>query len=156
MITSAIQGWVVSALMAVGLVLMAVGWHGTYQTLEKERAQHEQVVQQFKDAQLEANRKAEAKRAELEQKAIKDAAEADKRYGNLLAEYRANLLRFKANQGGGTGPSGGEDEAAASTPGPSQSPELSSIVISMKDAEICAINTARLQAARDWALTQQQ
>ena len=80
MITSAIQGWVVSALMAVGLVLMAVGWHGTYQTLEKERAQHEQVVQQFKDAQLEASRKAEAKRVELEQKAKKDAAEADKRY----------------------------------------------------------------------------
>lgn len=156
MITSAIQGWVVSALMAVGLVLMAVGWHGTYQTLEKERAEHAQFAQQVVVAQAEADRKAEAKRKELERKAIQDAAEADKRYGSLLTEYRANLLRFKANQSSGSGPGGGEVEATASTSGSSEGTQFSSIVISMKDAEICAINTARLQAARDWALTQQQ
>lgn len=156
MITSAIQGWVVSAAMAVGLVLMAFGWHGTYNTLATERLEHKQVVQQFKDTQAEANRKAEAKRIELERKATKDAQEADKRYGSLLAEYRTNLLRFKADQSGGSRPNSDQGEAATSSPGSSTGTQFSSIVITMKDAEICAINTARLQAVRDWALVQQQ
>ena len=156
MITQAIQGWVVSALMAVGLVLMAFGWNGTHNTLVKERAQHELVVQQFKDVQTAANLKAEAKRKELEKKAIEDAQEADKRYSNLLAEYRSNLLRFKANQSGGTRPDSHYDEATPSSPGPGQSTKLppGELIISMKDAEICAINTARLQAVREWAITQ--
>lgn len=157
MIISAIHGWVVSALLAVGLVLMAFGWNGTHNTLVKERAAHESVVQSFKDAQLEADKKAEAKRLELEKKATKDAQEADKRYSGLLAEYRSNLLRFKANQSGGSRPNSNYDEATSSGPGPGQSTELPSgeLIISMKDAEICAINTARLQAVRDWALAQQ-
>lgn len=155
MITNAINSWMVTALMAVGLVLMAVGWNGTHNTLIKERAQHEVVVQSYKDAQVEANRKAEAKRKELEKKAEQDAKEADKRYGSLLAEYRTNLLRFKATQSGGSGPSNSPDQATASSPGPSAGTQFSTIVISMKDAEICAINTARLQAVHEWALAQQ-
>lgn len=154
MITQAIQGWVVSALMAVGLVLMAFGWNGTHNTLVKERAQHELVVQQFKDVQTAANLKAEAKRKELEQKATEDAQEADKRYGNLLAEYRANLLRFKADQSGSSGPNSGGSKAPEGSPGSRTSSQLSTITISMDDAGICAINTARLQAVREWALTQ--
>lgn len=155
MIINAINSWMVTALMAVGLVLMAVGWNGTHNTLIKERAEHHVVVQSFIDAQVEADRKAEAKRKELEKKAEQDAKEADKRYGSLLAEYRTNLLRFKASQGNPGGSSDSGNEATASGPGPSTGTQFSTIVITMKDAEICAINTARLQAVRDWALTQQ-
>lgn len=156
MLTSAIQGWIVSGLMAVGLVLMAFGWNGTHNTLIRERAEHAQVVQAFKDAQAEANKKAEAKRIELEKKAKEDAEAADKRYGTLLTEYRTNLLRYKATHSSSGGPNRSEVKATESSTGPSPSPELSTIIITVKDAEICAVNTARLISVRDWALTQQQ
>lgn len=146
-----INGWIVSILMAVGIVLMAFGWHGTYSTLEIEKANHARFVQDVAVAQAEADRKAEAKRKELEQRAINDAKEADLRYGKLLGEYRANLLRLKASQGSSGGPSSSEYQAPASGPGPSTGTQFSTIVITMKDAEICAINTARLQAVYEWA-----
>lgn len=153
MITNYINSWMVSALLAVGLVLMAFGWSGTHNTLIKERALHQAEIKSFVDAQNEANIKAESVKRALEKKAIDDAKEADRRYGSLLAEYRANLLRFKASQSSPSGPSDSGNQAASSSSGPSTGTQFSTIVITMKDAEICAINTARLQAVHDWALT---
>lgn len=142
--------WYVGAALALGLLVTSVGWSNTHKELIKEQAAHAADVQRFKDTQEEANRKAEAKRVELEKKAEKNVEEANKRYDSLYIEYRANLLRFKANQSGGGRPYSGDVQAPKSSNGPSASTNL--LTISMSDANICAINTARLITVREWAL----
>lgn len=146
----------VSILLAIGLIFMGFGWNGTHNKLIKERAQHELVVQQFKDTQAEANRKAEAKRVALEQESKRNAEQADKRYSDLYDKYRANLLRYQASQGSRPGPYSGSNQATEGSSRPSTSSELSgsTLTITLKDAEICAINTARLQAVQEWAKQQ--
>ena len=155
------KSWYAPIVLGLALIITSLGWADSHKTLVRERAEHAVVVQQFKDAQAEANRKAEAKRVELEKKAKEDATKADGRYNTLLTEYRSNLLRFKANQSTTVGSNRGELQTSEGTDRSGSSTDVlkrqavgiadSSLVISMKDAEICAVNTARLQAAHDWA-----
>jgi len=142
--------WYVSGFLAVTTLLMAAGWDHTTKTLHEERIEHTQVVQMFTDRQTEANRKAEVKRVELKKEAEENAKKADLRYGALLAEYRTNLLRFKANQSNSVRPNSGEVRPTEGGNRPSTSTEV--LTITLDDAGICAVNTARLQAVREWAL----
>ena len=142
--------WYIILALTLTSVVSGLGWSSTYKTLTKERAQHELVVQQFKATQKDANAKAEAKRVELEKEGIENAKKADQRYSSLLSEYRANLVRFKANQGSRSRPNSDQLQPTQGGNGPSGSTEL--LEITMDDAQICAVNTARLQAVREWAL----
>lgn len=142
--------WYIVAALTLTSCLTSCGWNGTYKTLVKERAEHVQVVEQFKASQQKANRKAEAKRVELEVKGKINAKKADERYTTLLAEYRTNLLRFKANQSGSGKPNSGGVQSAEGGNRPGGSTQF--LTISLEDAGICATNTARLQAVREWAL----
>lgn len=142
--------WYIILALTLTSIVSGLGWSSTYKTLTKERAQHELVVQQFKATQKEANAKAEAKRIELKKEAEVNAKKADQRYSSLLSQYRANLVRFKANQGSRSRSNSDQLQPAQSSNGPSGSTEL--LTIPIRDAEICAVNTARLQAVREWAL----
>lgn len=145
--------WYVSAALAVMVTITTAGWVHTNNVLQRERAYHQQFEQRVKDAQAEANQKAEQKRKELEEKARREAEQADKRYDDLYSKYRANLLRYQASQRSSGGPSDRYLQATEGGDGPGGSPELSEgLIISVHDAEICAVNTARLQAVRDWAI----
>jgi len=142
--------WYVSGFLAFTTLLMGVGWDHTIKTLHKERAEHVQVVQSFKDTQAEANRKAEAKRVELKKESEENAKNADRRYNDLYSVYRANLLRYKADQGNSVRSNRSELQPTQGGNRPSGSTDVLTITIS--DANICATNTARLQAVREWAL----
>lgn len=154
--------WFAMAGMGVALVVTSTGWSNTSDKLKAERAAHEQTkidhkaeIDRFKQAQQEADRKAKETAERLRKEAEANAKQADARYDDLYAQYRANLLRYRANQGNSGGPNRGELPAAGSGNGPSGSPNVSpgELIISMRDAEVCAVNTARLQSVREWALT---
>lgn len=154
--------WFAMAGMGVALVVTSAGWSNTSDKLKAERAAHEQTkvdhkaeIDRFKQAQQEADRKAKETAERLKKEAEANAKQADARYDDLYAQYRANLLRFKATQSGSVGANRSDLPAASSGDGPGGSPDVSSgeLIISMWDAEVCAVNTARLQAVREWALT---
>jgi len=152
------KDWIAPVLMSIGLVLMALGWTSTYNTLNKERddhkqvvAQYEQTIKNYKDAQTEANEKAEKERKRILKEAEVNEQIANRQYNDLLTQYRSSIVRYQqAAESGGERPSGGEHQAAQSGNGPSTSSGV--LTISMSDAEVCAINTARLIAVRDWAI----
>lgn len=151
------SSWYVIAVLTLTLLVSSCGWQNAHKSLTRERAAHNQTIQTFTDAQAEANRKAEAKRKELETTANENAKQADTKYASLYDQYESNLLRFKASQSdlirsyrsliqatkSGHRPSGSADVLDGQTP---------ELIITLADGRICAVNTARLQAVREWAL----
>jgi hypothetical protein len=125
-----------------------------HKALLAEQLAHKSDVQHFKDVQADANRKAEDTKNKLTREAKANAKQADQNYSDLLSRYRANLVRYKANQGGGSGPDHRENPPAQSGDGPGESSDV--LAITKDDADICAVNTARLQAVHDWAIKQEQ
>lgn len=128
--------------------------HNAQAALTKEKAAHVLDITNFKNAQTEANAKAAAAKAALIKEGRHEADQADQNYSALLKRYNANLLRYKASQSGSIRPGNYQLPTAQGGDGSSSSPEVSEgqIVIDMGDAQICAVNTARLQAVHDWAL----
>lgn len=142
--------YVAIAVLSGLLVFTANGWSHTNKLLIEERAAHKADNEKIKDAQVEAEKKIKDVTKQLKEEGEKNAKEADKKYADLYATYRHNLLRYKANQSVPSRPSGSSTGSPAESPnGPSESSELS---ITVTDAQICAENTARLQTAHDWAL----
>lgn len=146
-------------LYLVGLiVLLLTGssfmWHRDADLLRTERTAHAADIKSYKTAQAEAEAKATQEKIKLAQQSKDNANAADKNYSTLLASYHANLLRYQAAKGIGSGPIGSQlASAPQGSDGPSTGAILSeSIAISTDDANICSVNTARLQSAHDWAL----
>lgn len=132
------------------------GWTGEHAKLLTEQSAHKLDVSNFKKAQVDANAKAQAERTAVLKESKQNADNADEKYRSLLAGYRANLLRYQASQGGGRQAEHNQLPAPQGSNGPGGGPELpateaSGIIISMGDADVCATNTARLQAVHDWA-----
>lgn len=129
---------------------------GVHKDFTKEKAAHAADIKSYKDAQAVAERRAAEIKSNLEKENKEKANAADANYSALLSKYRANLVRFQAAQSVPSRPSGGQqDGTTPSYNGPSYSSNIpdGSITITNKDADICAVNTARLQAAHDWAET---
>lgn len=135
-------------ILGITTLVMAAGWDRDHKTLIKERTEHAQVVQNFISAQDLANQKAKAVETALVKEAKKNAEEADLRYSDLYDVYHANLLRYQAYQSNGSKPSGGKLQPTQGTLGSSKGSYVS---ITLDDANVCAVNTARLQTAHDWA-----
>jgi hypothetical protein len=130
-------------------------WHNTSGQLKTERAAHAADNATFKKTQAEANAKAEAERDRLNKESKASATKADANYSDLLVKYRANLVRYQANQNSGSQSYNYQLPTPTSTDGPSSSTDVfagPSIRISIDDANVCAINTARLTAVHDWAI----
>jgi hypothetical protein len=122
----------------------------TQSQLQEVRALRRLDAQTYKTEQLTATLKFNEEKAKLEKKYEKDAEIADNSVHDLLGKYNAALLRAKASQSGGQRPEGAsQGNSATVLDGPSEDTKL---LISGKDAYICAENTARLQVSREWAL----
>jgi len=91
-----------------------------------------------------------AVRAELEKHRVEQASIADSNYRTRIDEYKRLLA--KARSGGSASGPTGEDRGAGLSEGAGAGSDLS-FRISTDDALICARNTAKLQAAVEWAAT---
>ena len=109
----------------------------------------------YKRAQMEATANAFAAKIKKEAEDAKKADAADARYADLSGQYRAAVLRYQAAQraaGKADLPQSPEGPASSDGPGGFAVVPTGSILIPQSDALICADNTARLEAVRDWAL----
>lgn len=153
--------WLIALLIA-GNGIFLWEWRHTDAALVKEHAAHVADIASFKKAQADADNKAQTERALIQKESQADADQADANYSGLLTKYHASLVRYTQQAGksislqstnyqlqttqGGNGPS-------ASTELPTAVTELpTTIEITGDDAQICAVNTARLVAVHDWAV----
>jgi hypothetical protein len=138
------------------LGLSYIGYH-EHSLLLKERAAHQQDIANFKHAQALSDAKAEGEKNALQKESQANADEADAKYSALLAEYRANLVRYKASQSGTSQADHNQLQPTQSGDGPGTSSSVpQELTISLEDANICAVNTARLQSVHDWAMEVQK
>lgn len=133
----------------------AYGWYSTHNQLLKEKAAHQLDISKFKDAQKAADDKAQAEKSILQKESKANADQADASYATLYSQYRSVLLRYNQARSSATEQSDNHQlPPAQGGNGPSASTQVpaGSITITLDDANVCAINTARLQAVHDWAL----
>ena len=147
------QYWLIGLLLGCGLA-STYGLYDTRISLTKEKAAHAYDIKSFKDAQAAANNKAQEERAILQKESKANADQADANYSTLLARYHTSLMRYAPSKGGTKFASNNQLSSPEGSDGPSASTDLpATLTITGDDANICAINTARLQAVRDWATT---
>lgn len=145
--------WLI-ALMITSNIFTAWEWQKTASKLTQERNAHAADIKAFKDAQTAANNQTKVIKQTLQKEAKADADQADAHYSSLLSQYHASLLRYGQHSGGSNQPGNNQLPTTQGSDGPGSSSQLpSTLVISGDDAQICAVNTARLQAVHDWATT---
>jgi hypothetical protein len=145
----------VPAILIITNVGFGLGWSHEHELLVKEQLAHKTDIQNFKTEQAVATAKAVAEKSVLQKESKANADQADANYTNLYSQYRSVLLRYQANQSGAGSTDNHQLPSAQSGNGPGTSSEVSpagTITITMDDANVCAINTARLQAVHDWAI----
>lgn len=129
-------------------------WQHTSHALKQERTVHAQDIANFKATQVAANMIANAQRQSLLTESKANAAKADADYSTLLTRYHASLVRYGTHQGHASQPDNHQLPATQGGNGPGTSADVpSTITISGNDAQICAVNTARLQSVHDWAIS---
>lgn len=143
-----------------GLTLLSVvlgyGWKHSSELRAAEKKVCQATIESYKQAQVFAEERIKTETERLRKEGEDRANEADKKYSELLATYRASILRYQANQ---SVPRRAGDSTASNPPAityePRESPKLSgsTLTITLDDAQICAENTARLQSAHEWALS---
>ena len=141
------------AVIIAGLLLttglLDVELKQTHKNLVKEQASHQLDISMFKQAQQIADTNAKAQVAAMQKEYTTNAQQADINYSNLYTKYKSVLVQYSANQGAAKHvDSVPQADPAQSGNGSSSNPQLS---VSTIDAQICAENTARLQAVHDWA-----
>ena len=124
-------------------------------SLSAEKAGRLADRETYKRAQMEATANAFSAKIKKEAEDAKKADAADSRADDLAARYRALSLQYASAQRAARKadlPQSPESPASGDRPGgPSLIPQ-GSILIPQADALICATNTARLEAVREWAL----
>ena len=155
--------WLIGLLIAAQ-VGTAYGFYHEHVRYVTEKAAHAADNAKFVAAQKAADLEEQNVRKQLQTESKAASHEADTNYSALLTKYNASLMRYGSGKGGVQGPSNNQLPATQGADGPSASTDLSSAVSSLptqiaitgSDAEVCAVNTARLQAAHDWAIQQLQ
>ena len=119
--------------------------------LRMEKALHETDIANFKAAQASADAiwQTEVTRIQTENRRLND--EADRRADAGRADYAARVMRLPA-AAADAGLSGDTALPGAGSAPSLDGPGGDSILLARADALICADNTARLQAAHEWAL----
>ncbi|OJY65523.1 MAG: hypothetical protein BGP16_12930 [Sphingobium sp. 66-54] len=141
----------VIAALSTGLALTRGKLVDARQDLRVEKALHETDTANFKAAQAKANAdwQAEMARVQTVNRRLND--EADRRADAGRADYAARVMRLPAATADPGLSSDREMPGPGSAPSP-DGPGGDSILLARADALICATNTARLQAAHEWAL----
>jgi hypothetical protein len=142
------------AVLVAGNLLSYAEWQRNVSSLSIEVAAHAADIKAYKQAQADALAKAVAEKQILIDSSKAKANAADENYSTLYSKYQSSLLRYKASGSTSSGPTLGEHSDPAQSPdGPGKDSQIpDQVTISMDDADICAVNTARLQAAHEWAL----
>lgn len=144
----------VIALLFSGLLLTSWEWRHTDAEFHTEQAAHAADIASFKNAQADANKLAQKERDALQAQGKANAAKADSDYSSLLTKYHASILRYQTNSSGSQGSDYNQLQSTESGNGPSSSADLpATLTITGSDAQVCAVNTARLQAVHDWAIS---
>ena len=150
------QDWILYVLGALALLLIVQTFRlqSIYAALEAERLGRTNDRNEYRRAQAEATAVALTAKLKKEAEYAARADEADTRYADLSGRYRAAVMRYQAARraGGGTDLPG-TTEAATGVDGAGSGAGIpvGTILIPQDDALICAENTARLQAAHEWA-----
>ncbi|KKW92702.1 hypothetical protein [Sphingobium chungbukense] len=147
-------------LLGAGIVLLLIvqtfRLQNTQAALEAERAGRTADRSEYRRAQAEATANAIADARKKEAEDAKKADAADARYADLSQQYRAAVLRYGAAQSAARQtdlPVPSASPASSDRPGGPTIVPQGSILIPQEDALICANNTARLEAVREWTLT---
>ena len=109
----------------------------------------------YRQAQAEASSNALSAKIQKEAEYVKKADAADARYADLSSQYRAAVLRYQASQraAGKTDlPESATGAEVSDGSGAGSILPVGQLMIPEADAFICADNTGRLQAVREWAL----
>lgn len=136
--------------LGAALMLSRARLESTRQALAAERAIHAADVAAFEAAQARADAdwRAEVARIQSANRRLND--EADRKADAARAAYAARVLRLPPAPAD-PGPSGGGALPGAELPARADRSGGASILLDRADALICAVNTARLEAAREWA-----
>lgn len=131
----------------------------TNTSLTTEKAAHTRDINAFRAAQATATHNAEQTKQNLLKESTDRAKQADSQYATLLGQYRTNLLRYQANSSASSTTYRDQLPTPQSSDGPSTStvvppaPTPSGfLAITVADADVCVVNTARLVAVHDWAI----
>lgn len=142
----------ITVTLLLALLLASAGWLYTSVRLNEEIANRRADKEAFKSAQEAAKVKSLQEKARIEKEYHERAKEADDNYRDLLDRYNAYVLQYSYESSSGDfnlSISSGSSEGVDG-PGP---PPVFSVSVPVTDLYICADNTARLQAARAWALS---
>lgn len=151
------KAWLIALLVLLQLGT-AYGFYHEHGKYTKEVAAHAADNAKFVAAQKAADLQQQTEKKQLQTESKAASHEADTNYSALLTKYNASLVRYAKGTKGVAGTSGDYQlPTTDSLDGPGADSDIPSrIIITGSDAEICAVNTARLQAAHDWALQQLQ
>lgn len=144
--------WIIGVLLSLNIVT-GYEFKTTKDNLAKEVTAHVKDIQDFKTAQETANANAISIQTTLTKESQDNADKADSDYSSLLGKYRASLVRYGAGQGGAKQSGDHQLSTAQSGNGSGASSQFpQGLTISGADADVCAVNTARLVAVHDWAV----
>lgn len=160
-ITNFISGIQTYITIGLGITTLAAGagWYITDLKLDTARqevktcaAERKADQESYRAAQTEAAEKSTQEVLKKERENAKQAQEADARYAELRSKYDASIMRYKQLQTNKR-PSAeiNLSSTSSSADGSYSYSDNSTISISIKDADVCAENTARLQAVQEWA-----
>lgn len=144
------------AIALLALTIQTFRLVSTQGALEAETAGRREDAARYAQAQAEAAAIALTAKMKKEAEYAAKAEQADARVDDLGQRYHAAVLRYQAAQRSGRATDmPGTAQSAESSDGPGGSPviPLGNILIPENDAFVCATNTARLQAAHEWALS---
>jgi len=144
------------AIVMLALTIQTFRLVSTQGALEAETAGRREDAARYAQAQAEAAAIALSAKMKKEAEYAAKAEQADARADDLGQRYHAAVLRYQAAQRSGRATDmPGTAQSAESSDGPGGSPviPLGNILIPENDAFVCATNTGRLQAAREWALS---
>lgn len=141
--------------LAIALAL-SIAWGVRVEGLRaSHKAAHEQTVKSYQQAQKDAQERHDAEIQALQAHNRRLNDEIDRKADERTVVYRDRVIRLPSAPascptGVGSLPGPG---VPASDDGSGGSAQLSEgVIIPRDDARICADNTARLEAVRDWAL----
>lgn len=141
------------------LVMTSIGWYTTDLKLDTAKVQIKfeqegRILDRtiYEKAQAEAANKAYEEKIKKDEENAKKAAKADADYNALLSRYNASILRYQASQTADRSTGSIHMSSTSETSdGSNSTRESTEILITLEDAGICAENTARLGAVRNWA-----
>ena len=149
--------YALAAVIAAGLIYRA-GWNARDEKADSEQAQ---MVAAYEQAQAEALRLAiaareaqEARYRDLAKRIDTDAQDARNQAADAVTRYivRNRVQPCTVGSAGSTTPASTEGGSASGSVGTGAPAIVDAVAVSEADIRICTDNTARLVAAREWAL----